>query len=164
MYGLYTYIYHKNQPNVGRCGMHGSYGRGDAAIEKRDFLLGTSFKWDGKTSKVTSSWNGCCETTKSDRWHLWCNWEGWCMSGWWFQIFFYFHPYSGTWPNLTNIFHMGWSHQLDVVGPSYPTRPERDCYKSCTPLADEQKDCWLFWRQHNRETCRQGWWVFQSSE
>ena len=26
MYGIYTYIYHKNQPNVGKYTIHGSYG------------------------------------------------------------------------------------------------------------------------------------------
>ena len=26
MYGIYTYIYHKNQPNVGKYTLHGSYG------------------------------------------------------------------------------------------------------------------------------------------
>jgi len=26
MYGIFTYIYHTNQPNVGRCTIHGSYG------------------------------------------------------------------------------------------------------------------------------------------
>ena len=26
MYGVYTYIYHKNQPNVGKYTIHGSYG------------------------------------------------------------------------------------------------------------------------------------------
>ena len=31
---------------------------------------------------------------------------------WWFQIFFYFHPYLGKIPILTNIFQMGWNHQL----------------------------------------------------
>ena len=25
---------------------------------------------------------------------------------------FYFHPYLGKWSNLTNIFQMGWNHQL----------------------------------------------------
>ena len=25
----------------------------------------------------------------------------------------YFHPYLGRWSNLTNIFHMGWNHQLE---------------------------------------------------
>ena len=27
MYGIYTYIYHKNQPNVGKYTMHESYGK-----------------------------------------------------------------------------------------------------------------------------------------
>ena len=27
----------------------------------------------------------------------------------------YFYPYLGRWPNLTNIFQMGWNHQLDSV-------------------------------------------------
>ena len=35
------------------------------------------------------------------------------ITRWWFQIFFYFHPYLGKWSNLTNIFQMGWNHQLD---------------------------------------------------
>ena len=26
--------------------------------------------------------------------------------------YFYFHPYLGKWSNLTNIFQMGWDHQL----------------------------------------------------
>ena len=26
---------------------------------------------------------------------------------------FYFYPYLGKWSNLTNIFQMGWNHQLD---------------------------------------------------
>ena len=35
-----------------------------------------------------------------------------CMARWWFH-FFYFDPYLGKWSNLTNIFQMGWHHQLD---------------------------------------------------
>ena len=27
---------------------------------------------------------------------------------------FYFHPDLGKWSNLTNIFQMGWNHQLDI--------------------------------------------------
>ena len=30
---------------------------------------------------------------------------------------FYFHPYLGKWSNLTNIFEMGWNHQLDILIP-----------------------------------------------
>ena len=33
-------------------------------------------------------------------------------TGWWFHIFFCFHPYLGEWSILTNIFQMGWNHQL----------------------------------------------------
>ena len=39
---------------------------------------------------------------------IWPKWQ----TRWWFQIFFYFHPYLGRWSNLTNIFQMGWNHQL----------------------------------------------------
>ena len=28
---------------------------------------------------------------------------------------FYFHPYLGKIPNLTNIFQLGWNHQLDTM-------------------------------------------------
>ncbi len=28
---------------------------------------------------------------------------------------FYFHPYLGKWSNLTNIFQMGWNHQLEML-------------------------------------------------
>ena len=34
------------------------------------------------------------------------------LSRWWFQIFVYVQPYLGKWSNLTNIFQMGWNHQL----------------------------------------------------
>ena len=44
-------------------------------------------------------------------------WRGyWKMTGWWFQIFFIFTPTWGDdpiWLNLTNIFQMGWNHQVD---------------------------------------------------
>ena len=42
----------------------------------------------------------------------------WCFSrreietSWWFQKKKYFHPYLGRWSNSTNIFQMGWNHQL----------------------------------------------------
>ncbi len=32
----------------------------------------------------------------------------------WFQIFLYVHPYLGKIPILTNIFQMGWNHQLEL--------------------------------------------------
>ncbi len=33
--------------------------------------------------------------------------------------YFYFHPYLGRWSQLTNIFEMGWNHQLDMHHISY---------------------------------------------
>ena len=36
-------------------------------------------------------------------------------SRWWFQMFFYFHPYLGKWSNLTNISQMGWNQQLGII-------------------------------------------------
>ena len=44
---------------------------------------------------------------------------------------FYFHPYLGKWSNLTNSFHMGWNHQLDMdgYGVSSLTRP----FSACLP-------------------------------
>ena len=33
-----------------------------------------------------------------------------------FKYCFYFHPYLGKWSNLTNIFLMGWNHQLVYYG------------------------------------------------
>ena len=30
---------------------------------------------------------------------------------WWFHVF-YFHPYLGKWSKLTDIFQMGWNHQV----------------------------------------------------
>ena len=40
------------------------------------------------------------------------------VTRWWFQTFFifYFHPYLGKIPILTNIFQMGWNHQLGKCG------------------------------------------------
>ena len=34
------------------------------------------------------------------------------VARWWFQFFFNFHPYLVKWSYLTNIFQMGWNHQL----------------------------------------------------
>ena len=33
---------------------------------------------------------------------------------WWFQLFFIFTPHLGMISNLTDIFQMGWNHQLDI--------------------------------------------------
>ena len=52
----------------------------------------------------------------------WCDDSGGCrIVGKRFMIWlvvsniFYFHPYLGKWSNLTNIFQMGWNHQLVML-------------------------------------------------
>ena len=39
---------------------------------------------------------------------------------------FYFHPYLGKWSNLTNIFQMGWNHQLEKVATHLQPKLEFD--------------------------------------
>ena len=40
----------------------------------------------------------------------------WNKTRWWFQIF-NFHPYLEKWSNLTNMFQLGWNHQLENYAP-----------------------------------------------
>ena len=50
---------------------------------------------------------------------------------------FYFHPYLGKIPILTNIFQMGWNHQLEnMLGPfkQIPMDDERDVWKMLPPF------------------------------
>ena len=46
--------------------------------------------------------------------------RGRSCSGWWFH-FFSFHPYLGKIPILTNIFQMGWNHQLVLDALNFKT-------------------------------------------
>ena len=41
------------------------------------------------------------------------------LSRWWFQFFFYVHHYLGKISHLSNIFQMGWNHQLVIDGGLY---------------------------------------------
>ena len=34
---------------------------------------------------------------------------------------FYFYPYLGKWSNLTNMFQVGWNHQLDYIINAFTT-------------------------------------------
>ena len=57
--------------------------------------------------------------------------------------YFYFQPYLGRWPNLTNIFQRGWNHQLDysdsarckcflpLRGPSRGRKKDLELIPSC---------------------------------
>ena len=51
---------------------------------------------------------------------------------------FYFHPYLGKIPILTNIFQRGWNHQLEVDGPQLWMRQKR---LNVTCLFLEQGGC-----------------------
>ena len=91
---------------------------------------------------------GRVETTTTETWYQWGSWATKnvpkLVVGWFLDVFFfmgpslcgneqlvykllgcgnsnifYFHPYLGKIPILTNIFQMGWNHQLELV------------YKSC---------------------------------
>ena len=44
----------------------------------------------------------------------WSQVDFWYDSRWWFSNIFYFHLYLGKIPILTNVFQMGWNHQLVI--------------------------------------------------
>ena len=52
---------------------------------------------------------------------------------------FYFHPYLGKIPILTNIFQMGWNHQLGVFQRSAPTRK----FLAPLPVMHHAADLWI---------------------
>ena len=51
MYGVYPYIYHKNQPNVGKYTIHGSYGKGQHASSIVDISVSAFLQLDQVTWK-----------------------------------------------------------------------------------------------------------------
>ena len=70
-------------------------------------------------------WHWCASVTMK-LWMLKC--LSWVKTRWWFQIFYFFHPYLGKIPILTNIFQMGWNHQLD----NFPTKKGTSLAMQCT--------------------------------
>ena len=80
------------------------------------------FTWKVSNRRVWFSrgycwvWLGWCKE------HVWLGvltfrrFETWKCSRWWFQIFFVFTPILEKKNSLTNIFGMGWNHQLVLVG------------------------------------------------
>ena len=53
---------------------------------------------------------------------------------WWFQIYVYFHPYLGKISNLTNMFQMGWNHQLVKIWFNIQVKPVSTIYFNRCPL------------------------------
>ena len=66
MYGIITYIYHKNQPNVGKYTIHGSYGTGHPVFAWPFFLcISGCFMTPGSlTSDKSSEEDFCCWWTR----------------------------------------------------------------------------------------------------
>ena len=57
---------------------------------------------------------------------------------------FYFHPYLGEWSNLTNIFQMGWNHQLDNMAGKWTRKKWR-----FGQLFPERKWKWFLLIEHS---------------
>ena len=70
--------------------------------------------------RILVAFRGCLrsslEIPKVPIW-MWCQTRDmWQLENWvvvW--NIFYFHPYLGKWSSLTNIFQMGWNHQLEKI-------------------------------------------------
>ena len=50
---------------------------------------------------------------------------------------FYFHPYLGKWSNFTNIFQMGWNHQLEMIFLPVLTGPVSDTTREMMRISGE---------------------------
>ena len=92
MYGIFTYIYHKNRPNVGKYTIHGSYG-----IKRMELSFHGNFN-----SEIWVSFGGfsfklrlfCCNNSdcKGNSWEIWpvcLSKDGalsrWCVKWWVFK-------------------------------------------------------------------------------
>ena len=121
MYGIFPYIYHKNQPNVGKYTIHGWYGYENMTIFCLQIRIGASCvhscRWvhpsaiihDAPSSlrlghlfkfHLRSSCEGLVGPKKRTTKIPWnrMNQERWYCSRWWFQIFFIFISIWGWLP------------------------------------------------------------------
>ena len=69
---------------------------------------------------------------------------------------FYFHPYLGKWSNLTNIFEMGWNHQLALIS-NFPGKNPR------WPAGDEAPQ-WCRWIMETLWSFRMARWLCAMAE
>ena len=101
-------------------------------------------------SRITpSTWTSSRSCVKTVHWIRWDSETGsWSklltnkISSWWFH-FFYFHPYLGKIPYLTNIFQKGWNHQ-----------PDKICYLWVKEPADHsRKRDMIFCFRKKRQSC-----------
>ena len=63
---------------------------------------------------------------------------------------FYFPPYLGKWSNLTNIFQMGWNHQLVKESGKLSKNLVAECCPNCPHELDTLPG--IFWQQEAPET------------
>ncbi len=74
---------------------------------------------------------------------------------------FYFHPYLGKWSSLTNIFQMGWNHQLGQMG-----RVRKECWSRIHGSIPWPFQPWIgnFCRTRSIWVILVGrWWIFHPS-
>ena len=84
-----------------------------------------SFRMLRKSFERLPSWNFTKRYYRKKKKVIWSQRDVWFQTfitlssysetDWWFQIFLMFIPYLGKWSNLTNIFQMGWNHQLGEI-------------------------------------------------
>ena len=95
MYGIYTFIYHKNQPNVHKYTIHGFFGKqkhldpGEQDVSSLWHLHGV------RTPRDFSGDKGCSDVRGLICRFVICSIEketSPLKTRWWFQYIFYFHP------------------------------------------------------------------------
>ena len=80
--------------------------------DSRNLRDGEKYTFETKPFGTFWEGQGCNNKLLILKWFpLWI--QGRQKTSWWFLMFFYFHPYQGKWSNLTNIFQLGWNHQLE---------------------------------------------------
>ena len=85
---------------------------------------------------------------------------GW-NSGWRFQRFFIFTPSLVKWSNLTNIFQVGWNHQLELEpgGPSRPlNKSDQISLRLHTSFGPQKVAFWFRGNATPYVTKSLGWW------
>ena len=102
--------YRGNNWVVAICFKCSSLFRGNDAIWLAHIFLKGWFDHQLDTYLVTSDWwiSGC---------FFWLRFWSFQKGHFWVVVskIFYFHPYLGKISNLTNVFQMGWNHQLDTL-------------------------------------------------
>ena len=86
---------------------------------------------------------------------------------WWFQNIF-FNPYLGKWSDLTNIFQVGWNHQLETDSALAPVSYSHKVttwlpgfYWGCAQMMKKSNSSWIHSKNVSRCETDSGWkWSF----